>query len=145
MVDHGYSSINAAQVKYFNWLAEANKQKNGGEYTSSMAFLHKPIIEFFGYESGLPEESIYHALKDNGLTDMVCGHFHEINETHEHFGVNFTFACKTGELVYYYDDGVNNLNGGTTFTLRDNDVVIENHYVDRDMFHINGSDNIYND
>ena len=143
MVDYGYqTSILPAQVHYFNWLADGIKSINNDEYTSSMVFMHKPTMEFFGYQY---DESLIQDLKSKGLTDAVAAHYHQINETNEYDNVRYTFACKTGELVFYYDDGENYLNGGTTFTISEDDVLIENHYVDRETYHIKGSDNVYVD
>lgn len=144
MVDYGYNyKITKEQVSYFNWLSEAIKVSNSGEYASNMIFMHKPIPEFFESSSSVFEESIFDNFKDKNLTDVVCGHLHDLNETTTYEGVNFTFACKTGELVYYYDDGITNINGGTTFIINSSgQVTIENHYVDRDQFHIDGSHNV---
>lgn len=143
MVDYGFENdILQSQVEYFNWLADGIKSINNDVYSSSMLFMHKPTREFYGYE---PKNELIISLKDKGLTDAVCGHFHEYNETNEFFGINYTFACKTGELVYYYDDGDEYRNGGTTFTIKDGNVSTDNIHVDRNEFHIKGSNNICSD
>ena len=143
MVDFGVnSSISPSQIAYFKWLAEGNKSLNNGEYTSCMAFMHKPITEYWFDSSVTSEDDLFHTLCNRGLTDVVCGHFHQLNYTEINNGVNMTFACKTGELVFYSDDGIDYLNGGTSFTLKGNDTDIQNHYVDRTKYHIDGSENV---
>ena len=62
---------------------------------------------------------------------------------------NFFFCLKypfwrsrnvwTGELGGYFDDGEIYLNGATAFVMNDNNVSIQNIFVERNQFHINGS------
>ena len=48
MVDYGVNDeITPQQIDYFRWISEGNKSLNSGEYTSLIAFMHKPITEFW--------------------------------------------------------------------------------------------------
>ncbi len=140
MIDYGVEEeISPSQIAYFDWIAEGNKSLNGGEYTSSMMFMHRPMYEHFMVDHCVSD--IVVDFKDKGLTNVVCGHEHEFNYTRNVEGIDFTFACKTGELAFYYDNGIENRNGGTYFTLNGSNVSITDFHVESDQFHIEGSDN----
>lgn len=166
MLDSGYEDkITDEQIAWFKWNAEGIKNANNGKYPEGMCFFHKPIPEFskaywryLGGESsvevigdvhvhyslsGSTQNGFFDVAKTKNITDIVCGHQHGNNFTLKYENVRLTFALKTGELASYYDDGVTNLNGATVFRLSEDNVEVENIYVDRNMFHINGSNNIY--
>ena len=162
MLDSGYEDkITDQQIAWFEWNANGIKEVNGDEYVESMCFMHKPLPEyrsaFFDYVDGEAEaigevhihfslngstqNGFFEVAKSVNVVDIVCGHQHGNNFTIKYENVRLTFATKTGELATYYDDGDTNLNGGTIFKLDGENTTIENIYVDRDKFHINGSDN----
>ncbi len=167
MLDAGYEDvITTQQIEWFKWNAEGIKQANGGEYTSAMCFMHKPLPEYSvaynKYRSGSAEaeaindvhvhyslsgtmqNGFFDAAKERGVLDVVCGHQHGNNFTIKYNGVRLTFATKTGELGGFYDDGIVNLNGATSFVLNDDGVNINNIYVDRKQFFINNNNNSFN-
>lgn len=166
MLDSGYEDeITDQQIAWFQWNANGIKEANGGEYVEGMCFMHKPLPEyasaFYDYLhgdaeaigevhrhfslSGSAQNGFFEVAKNCNVVDVVCGHQHGNNFTIKYENVRLTFALKTGELVSYYDDGITNLNGGTIFKLDGGTTTIENIYVDRDKYHMNGSHNIYNE
>ena len=165
MIDSGYEEkITDEQIEWFKWNAEGIKVANGGEYTEGMCFMHKPLPEYstafrnyiYGYDDteaigdvyvsfslyGSGQNGFFDEAKSCNVKDIVCGHQHGNNFTLKYQDVRLTFAVKTDELVSYYDDGTVNLNGATVFKIHNNQTDIENIYVDRDKFHINGSHNV---
>lgn len=166
MLDSGYEEkISDQQIAWFKWNAEGIKNANGGVYSSSMCFMHKPLPEYssayYGYYSGREDVEVigkvhrYHSLsgsaqnvffdvaKSCGVQDIVCGHQHGNNFTLKYQGVRLTFALKTGQLGGYYNDGEVNLNGATSFVLNEN-VNITNNYVGPNEFFITNEDNSAN-
>ncbi len=166
MLDAGYEDIiTTQQIEWFKWNAEGLKNLNGGEYTSAMCFMHKPLPEYSvayrKYRSGSAEaeaigdvhihyslggtsqNGFFDAAKERGVLDVVCGHQHGNNFTIKYNNVRLTFATKTGQLGGYYNDGTVNLNGATYFVLND-DVTVKNEYVGPNDFFITNNGNCYN-
>ena len=164
MLDSGYEDkISDQQINWFKWNAEGIKNANGGSYTDSICFMHKPLPEYkiaynryiwgdtdveavgevYRYYSlnGSSQNGFFDIAKQSGVTDIVCGHQHGNNFTLKYQNVRLTFALKTGQLVGYYSDETVNLNGATSFVLNE-DVSIINNYVDADEFVISGANNI---
>lgn len=163
MIDAGYNDeITSEQIGWIKWTADGIKTENGGKHSEGMCFMHKPIPEFasayYSYQKGesqsstkvLVDSSLY-GIKGNDFYSVAksckikyytAGHQHTNTFSIDYDGSIFTFALKTGELSYYYDDGETNYNGATVFTLGETDSV-KNIYVDRNDFHIKGSTNTY--
>lgn len=165
MVDSAYLDIiTDEQISYFEWISEGLKSQNAGNYVDGMVFLHKPLPEYrLAYQEWLSDKSIaigdvhihfslsgsiqngfFSAMKDKGMTDVICGHQHGNSFTFNYQGVRLTNAVKTGEMMSYYDDGIINLNGASTFILKDNNVEIKNYFVDSKTYHISDDLNVYN-
>lgn len=167
MLDSGYEDkISDEQIAWVKWNADGIKEANGGQYSNSMCFLHKPIPQYAeAYYKintsevvivgetpqvhyslyGSLENGFFEMAKDIGVKDIVCGHQHGNRFTLQYQDVRLTFALKTGELVGYYDDGIINLNGATSFVLSGvEEIEIQNTYVGSDQFHFKNSDNVYN-
>lgn len=167
MLDSGYEDkISDEQIAWVKWNADGIKEANGGQYSNSMCFLHKPIPQYAeAYYKintsevvivgetpqvhyslyGSLENGFFEMAKDIGVKDIVCGHQHGNRFTLQYQDVRLTFALKTGELVGYYDDGIINLNGATSFVLSGvEEVEIQNTYVGSEQFHFKNSDNVYN-
>ena len=168
MIDSGYEEkISDEQIAWVEWNAEGIKNENGGDYVKGMCFLHKPLPEYYDayrkFRNGNPEveaigdvevhyslngstqNGFFEVAKNCGVTDIVCGHQHGNSFTLKYDGVRLTFAVKTGELVGYYDDGTTNLNGASSFILKNNDEVEKrNIYVGSNQFHFDNLDNVYN-
>lgn len=165
MIDLGYEEkISDQQIEWVKWNADGIKEANGGEYSQAMCFMHKPIpqyaeayfkrntdeVEIVGEDPivsyslyGSEENGFFDMAKNIGVTDIVCGHQHGNRFTLKYEGVRLTFATKTGELGGYYDDGVVNLNGATSFVLSgESDVEIKNTYVGSKQFHFSNAGNI---
>jgi len=167
MLDCGYNDeITLGQIEYVKWIAEGLKSINNNEYTSGMVFMHKPIYMFADayyeyYQNkatsrtdclvwsalfGIYENGFYSIGKTIGIDAYVCGHQHTNTFSIDYDDTNFTFALKTGELSYYFDDGNINYNGGTVFKIKsDSSFDVYNIYVDRNKFHIKGSSNQYDE
>ena len=165
MIDSGYDDkITDQQIEWVKWNAEGIKFVNGGEYSSSMVFMHKPIPEYeLAYYSlpyterveinkyhhyslrGSSQNGFFDVAKKINVTNIVCGHQHGNNFTVNYKNVSLTFALKTGELGGYYGDDEVYLNGATSFILDDNSVTINNNYVDKNEFHMQDSDNVYDE
>lgn len=164
MLDAGYNDIiTASQIEWVKWNAEGIRKNNDGKYAEGMCFMHKPIPQFatsyYNYLSGnavssvnvlvncsligVYETGFYDVAKSCNINYFTAGHQHTNSFSISFDSSVFTFALKTGELSFYYDDGNVNYNGGTVFTLG-NDVKINNIYVNRDDFHIKGSKNTFN-
>ncbi len=165
MLDLGYGDeITDMQKEWFKWNAEGIRAANGGEYTEGMCFFHKPLPEYAyayrQYVSGSPtvralgDVYVYYSLygslqngffdeaKDRNVKDFVCGHQHGNSFTLLYDDVRLTFALKTGELGGYCDDGETYLSGATYFVLDGGETTVKTIYVDKDKFHINGSENV---
>lgn len=144
MMDYGYNDeITAGQLEWFKWTAEGIKENNGGVYSNGLVFMHKPIKEhIYAYNHEDKEDlditPIFEAAKDRGVTNFVCGHYHEWNFTESFRGVNMTMATKTGEIFSFYEDEDEYINGATSFTINDEGITIKHNYVDRNAFRING-------
>lgn len=157
MLDSGYEDkISDKQIAWFKWNADGIKTANGGSYAESMCFMHKPLPEYsyayWDYYSGnaniekIGEVHRYYSLsgslqngffdiaKQCGVKDIVCGHQHGNNFTLKYQDVRLTFALKTGQLVGYYNDGILNLNGATSFVLNDNVEIVNNYVGPKDFF-----------
>ena len=166
MIDAGYGDIiTDEQIAWFSWNAEGIKQANGGQYTSAMCFMHKPLPEYaiaYGYYLngnddkvegvgvvhepnyslyGTKQNGFFDIAKNVGVEDIVCAHQHGNNFTIKYQDVRLSFALKTGELGGYVDDGETYYNGATVFTCADNSVEINNIYAPREMFHIKTAGN----
>ena len=165
MVDFGYlDKINDDQISYFEWISEGLKQKNNDNYVDSMVFLHKPLPEYsLAYHhyreykdnaigdvhvhfslSGSIQNGFFTRMKDKGMKDVICGHQHGNSFTLIQEGVRLTNAVKTSETMSYYDDGIINLNGASTFVLKGNEVNIKNYFVGSKDYHISDDLNVYN-
>ena len=167
MLDAGYEDkITDNQIAWVKWNADGIKSINGGEYTSAMCFMHKPLPEYKeAYEkyingnddvtslgevyvkyslSGTIQNGFFDIAKQCNIVDIVCGHQHGNNFTLNYEGVRLTFALKTGQLGGYYNDGIANLNGATYFSMG-SDVNIHNIYVKPNKFFITNEGNTFND
>ncbi len=157
MIDSGYENkISDNQLAWMKWNADGIKQVNNGEYSAGMVFLHKPIPEYWlAYQqykrneiepigdiwvkyslSGSEQNGFFTIAKECSVSDIVCGHQHGNCFTLPYNDVRLTFALKTGELGGYYADDDIYLNGATTFTIKQNEILITNNFVPRDKFHI---------
>lgn len=164
MLDSGYTEqITTEQIEWTKWNAEGIKKANNGTYSSAMCFMHKPLPEYtYAYNkylsggdaevigdvyrhyslSGSKQNGFFNVAKECGVLDIVCGHQHGNNFTLKYNDVRLTFALKTGQLGGYYNDGIVNLNGATSFVLGEN-VEIKNTYVGKDDFFITNDGNCY--
>ena len=146
MMDYGWrDEITDEQVEWFKWNADGIKAHNNNEYSKGMVFMHKPIHEFFSaiiYEgedqsdADNYSEPIFAEAKTHGVTDFVCGHFHELNFSLKFQDIRMTMATKTGELVGFYEDNDEYINGGTSFALTGDDVIVTHNYVNRNDYRI---------
>ena len=141
MMDHGYGSITEGQLDWFKWTADGIKDNNGGVYSNGMVFMHKPIKEFFYAVNGVDSESLtlspmFDLAKDRGVTHFTCGHYHELNFSEPFRGVVMTMATKTDELAGFYEDDDEYINGGTSFTIKGEEIVIKHNYVNRTDYRI---------
>ncbi len=139
MMDYGYNEITDGQLEWFKWTADGIKENNGGVYSNGLIFFHKPINEHmyaYRHEEGLSVTPIFEAAKDRGVTNFVCGHYHEWNFTEQYQGINMTIATKTGEIFSFYEDEDVYINGATSFTINDEGITIKHNYVDRNAFRI---------
>lgn len=162
-MDAGYrDEISKAQK---DWFLE-NALALEGEFGSAEGalFLHKPLDEYadayYAYRrgdgavgaigdvyvtcslSGVESGDFFDLIKAHGVTDVVCGHQHTNAFTLSYEGVRLTFGLKTGETSFYYDDGQINLNGGTVLVFSPEGTDVSLLTVDRDKYHIKGSQNI---
>jgi len=158
-MDAGYNDIiTEGQAEWFKWTSDGIKKSNNDEYSESMLFIHKPLPEYynaFNYGekigesyyycsmSGVYQTGFFDIIKERGMKNIICGHQHTNSMSYKYEGVTMTFALKTGELSFYYDDGTVNLNGATYLTISDTNTTINNYYVLSNQFHIDGSENIY--
>ena len=81
-------------------------------------------------------EPIFAEAKTHGVTDFVCGHFHELNFSLKFQDIRMTMATETGELVSFYEDNDKYINGGTSFALTGDDVIVTHKYVNRNDYRI---------
>ena len=141
MMDYGYNPITEGQLDWFKWTADGIKENNDGVYPGGMVFMHKPIREYWYAYFEEDEESfvtspIFDLAKERGVTNFVCGHFHEWNFSDTFRGVTFTMATKTDELAGFYEDEEEYINGATSFTIRNDEIVVTHNYVNRNDYRI---------
>jgi len=163
----GYQyEITKKQIDWVKWNASGIAKANNDIYVSGMCFTHQPMEMFEeAYDAyllgnansytevlvesalfGCKDNGFYEEAKKVGITHFVCGHQHTNTFSIDYDDCVFTFALKTGELSYYYDDGNRNYNGATSFTIKsDGSIQIQNHYVEKGKFHIKNSVNQYNE
>ena len=142
MMDYGYNDeITDDQLEWFKWTADGIKESNSENYTNGFIFMHKPIDEFRYAYSHYDNEDIeitpiFDAAKERGITNFVCGHYHSWNFTDTFRDVTFTMATKTGEIFDFYEDEDEYINGATSFTITDEQIIIKHNYVNRGDFRI---------
>ena len=156
MMDLGYNeTITEGQRNWFKWTADGIKEVNGGEYTRGMCFMHKDFKEFYyAYHNYLdhPEtaegdvyrydgfsfvdsEGFVEIAKTCGVYDFVCGHHHNNNFTIKYEDARYTFAVKSSEAVYYYQDENIYLNGATEIRINKDQTSFHHHFVGPNQFH----------
>lgn len=142
MMDYGYNDeITEGQLEWFKWAADGIKNSNNNNYTDGFIFMHKPIDEFrYAYAHYDNEDieitPIFSAAKERNVNNFVCGHYHYWNFTNTFRDVTFTMATKTGEIFGFYEDEDEYINGATSFTITNDDIIINHNYVNRGDFRI---------
>ena len=142
------------QVSYFKWNAEGIKNANNGNYSRGIVFTHKDFKEhrdayinylnhpetaegyvyrYGGYNYGDGSNFIDEA-KSRGVYDFVCGHQHNNNYTINYDGARYTFALKSSEAVFYYEDDDLYLNGATEIIVGNETTHFEHHLVSRGKY-----------
>ena len=165
MMDSGYlDKINDNQIEWFKWNANGIKANNNNEYSEGIVYLHKPLPEYkeayykymdgdtsiekindmtVSYSlNGSLQNGFFEIAKNMNVTDVVCGHQHGNNFTLKYEGVRLIFACKTDQLMGYYDDGVTNLNGATYLQVNRDETTVHNYYVPSGKYHITDDGNV---
>ena len=142
------------QVSYFKWNAEGIKNANGGAYTRGIVFTHKDFREhYWAYNSYLSDPTLAEGkvyrhggynfvdgsnfigeAKSRGVYDFVCGHQHNNNYTIRYNGARYTFAVKSSEAVFYYEDEEVYLNGATEIIVGSDSTRFEHHLVERGKY-----------
>lgn len=149
-------SLTDQQIKWFKWNADGIKAANGGTNPRGMVFTHKDFKEhFYAYRNYLdhPETAegnvichtgfarvdngdLVEIAKNCGVFDFVCGHEHNTNFTINYDGARYTFAVKSSEAVFYYEDENIYLNGATEILVGSESTRFEHHYVERGKYHL---------
>ena len=156
-IDAGYNDIiTNQQIEWLKWNAEGLKKYNNNQYPTAMCFMHKPIPEYsIAYKeylngndidslgkvipyyslSGTMQNGFFTVAKEINIKNIVCGHQHGNAFSLKYEDVWLTFSLKTGELGgYIYKDDYY-INGATYFTLNNNEIKIDNYFVDRNKYH----------
>ena len=155
MLDLGYNkSLTEEQKSWFDWTARGIKEANDNISPRGMVFTHKDFKEHYqAYHHYLenPESAegkVYvhdgFAYVDNGsfvemakfygVTDFVCGHEHGNNFTINYAGARYTFAVKTSETCYIYEDEEVYMSGGTEICINKEKASFYHHFVDRNSY-----------
>lgn len=142
------------QVSWFKWNAEGIKVANNGAYSRGIVFTHKDFVEhrlaYYHYlnDPSDAEGNVYRyggfnyadgsnfidEAKNRGVYDFVCAHQHNNNYTIKYDGARYTFALKSSEAVFYYEDDSLCLNGATEIIVGSNVTRFEHHLVERGKY-----------
>ena len=144
------------QIEWFKWNAEGIKNANSGNNPRGMVFTHKDFKEhreayyYYLTHPEAAESEVYRhngfeaadngnfveIARNSGVFDFVCGHQHNNNFTINYDGARYTFAVKSSEAVFYYEDENVYLNGATEIIIGSESTQIKHHYVERGKYRL---------
>jgi len=158
MMDLGYyDDLTTEQKDWFKWNADGIKANNNNEYSQAMIFTHKDLATRTAYSyyrstnegaedgevymfNGLSypreQEFVNDIVANYGATDFISGHLHNNNFTITYNGAKYTFATKTGQAVFYYEDEDVNLNGATEIRINKDKTKYIHHHVEHGKYDI---------
>lgn len=141
MLDYGYNKeINSQQIERFKWNAEGIKNYNNNNYTNGICFTHKPLYGHLGFDPGIINSNIKNDFEKTvikrGISDFICGHYHEYNRIKQYDSARYTFATKTGELGGFLETESIYLNGATTIEINEHETKIVQNLVNNKDYRI---------
>ena len=157
MVDAGINKqIYQSQIDYFDWNLQGIIASNSGQKPSGMAFMHIPVNEFYdAYYSYMNNEpgvicqgEIYHYYQlggqetdgffdfclESNIDNIIAGHQHGNSFSILYKDIWCTASLKTGHCGGIIDNADIYLNGATSFTLSNDDIVIKQNYTQKGQF-----------